>query len=60
MIKHVEEKNEHFFYIGNEKLSCILKIAFGKAQLLHLGAPLGEGDFAALGCENNRKRRLLL
>ena len=51
MIKHVEKENEQFFYIGNERLSCILKIAFGKAQLLHLGAPLGEDDFAALGCE---------
>ena len=51
MIKHVDDRKGHYIYIGNEKLSCILKITYGKAQLLHLGAPLSEDDCAALCCE---------
>ena len=48
MIKHIDNPNGHFLYIGNTALSCILKISCGKAELLHLGAPLAEEDCEAL------------
>ena len=48
MIKHIDNPNGHFLYIGNTALSCILKISCGKAELLHLGAPLAEDDCEAL------------
>lgn len=51
MIRHIEKNNGHYFFIGNEKISCLLKIAYGKAQLLHLGAPLSEKDCEALCCD---------
>ena len=51
MIREMERDQERFFYIGNEAICCMLKITFGKAQMLHLGAPLREEDCGALGCE---------
>ena len=51
MIRHIDSPNGHFIHIGNEKLSCMLKIAYGKTQLLHLGAPLNDADCEALCCE---------
>ena len=51
MIRFIEKENGHYLFIGNEKISCLLKIAYGKAQLLHLGAPLSEKDCEALCCE---------
>ena len=48
MIRHLDNRNGHFVWIGNESLSCILKIVWGKALLLHLGAPLAEDDCEAL------------
>ena len=51
MIRHIDRPNGHFIHIGNGKLSCILKITYGKAELLHLGAPLNDADCEALCCE---------
>ncbi len=51
MIREIEKENGRYFYIGNGKISCILMITYGKAQLLHLGAPLREEDCDALQCE---------
>ncbi len=51
MIKQFEKDNERYFHIGNGKISCILRIACGKVQLLHLGAPLGDDDCEALCCD---------
>ena len=54
MIRHIDNQNGHFIYIGNGKLGCILKIAYGKTQLLHLGAPLPDSDCASLCAETLR------
>ncbi|MER2150850.1 MAG: alpha-galactosidase [Candidatus Limivicinus sp.] len=51
MIRHIDRPNGHFIHIGNGTLSCILKITYGKAELLHLGAPLNDADCEALCCE---------
>ena len=50
MIRQIEKNGGHYIFIGNEKLSCILKIVYGKAMLLHFGAPLSEGDCEVLCC----------
>ena len=51
MIREIEKENRRYFYIGNGKISCILMIAYGKTQLLHLGAPLRVEDCSALCCD---------
>ena len=48
MITCIEKDNGNLIHISNEKLSCILRIRYGKAELLHLGAPLSEADSGAL------------
>lgn len=48
MITHIEKNNEHLIHISNEKIGCFLKTSYGKAELLHLGAPLPEEDCVAL------------
>lgn len=51
MITYIEKDNGNLIHIRNEKLSCLLQIRYGKAELLHLGAPLGETDSEALRCD---------
>ncbi len=51
MIRQIEKNGVKYYYIGNRAICCMLKIAYGKAQLLHLGAPLSEDDCEALCCE---------
>ena len=51
MIRKIEKNGGQYFYIGNGAACCMLKIAYGKAQLLHLGAPLSGDDCEALCCE---------
>lgn len=51
MITHLDKDNDHLIHIGNGKISCFLKTSYGKAELLHLGAPLKEEDCRALRCE---------
>ena len=50
MIRQIEKNGGQYIFIGNAKLSCALKIVYGKAMLLHFGAPLNEGDCEALCC----------
>ena len=51
MITYIEKDNGNLIHIRNEKLSCLLRIHYGKAELLHLGAPLSETDSEALRCD---------
>lgn len=44
MIKEYTLNEKRFFYIGNDVLSCILEIAFGKLELLHIGASVRPED----------------
>ena len=48
MIKKIEKNAAEFFYIGNGNLSCLMKLSYGKLQLLHLGAPVLPEDAEAM------------
>ena len=50
MIKKFERDTGTYFYIGNDAISCILKLRFGKLQLLHIGAPIAPDDAEAMCC----------
>ena len=47
MIKHFETDTGVFFFLGNEALSCLIRVKNGQAELLHLGAPVLPEDASA-------------
>ena len=51
MIKKYEKGSGTYFYLGNTCLSCIIKLSYGKLQLLHIGAPVTPDDAEAM-CSN--------
>ena len=50
MIQKIERNSAVYFYIGNDCLSCIIKLSYGKLQLLHLGPPVLPDDVEAMCC----------
>ena len=48
MIRERKTGSETIWYIGNESIGCLLQTAYGKLQLLHLGAPLSPEDAEAM------------
>ena len=48
MIRHFTIDRDPVFFLGNEALSCIIRIRFSQAELLHFGAPLLPEDAEAL------------
>ena len=48
MIKHLENESGHVFFIGNENLSCLLRIKHAQVELLHFGSPVHPEDASAL------------
>ena len=50
MIQRIERGSAVYFYIGNESISCILKLSYGKLQLIHLGSPVRPDDAEAMCC----------
>ncbi|MBR0353297.1 MAG: alpha-galactosidase [Oscillospiraceae bacterium] len=50
MIRKTENDSGLTFFLGNERLSCLMKIRWGKLQLLHMGAPVLPEDADAMCC----------
>ena len=50
MIRELEHGAEKRYFLGNDNLSCILSIHYGKVELLHFGVPLRPEDADALEC----------
>ncbi|MBQ1403299.1 MAG: alpha-galactosidase, partial [Oscillospiraceae bacterium] len=48
MIRAYSVGNDPAFFLGNDTLSCIIRIHFSQAELLHFGAPLLPEDAEAL------------
>ena len=50
MIRKTENDSGLSFFLGNASLSCVLKIHYGKLQLIHMGAPVLPEDADAMCC----------
>ncbi|MBO7668321.1 MAG: hypothetical protein J6T26_07650, partial [Firmicutes bacterium] len=50
MIRKTENDSGLTFFLGNERLSCLMKLRWGKLQLLHMGAPVLPEDADAMCC----------
>ena len=48
MIRQFMIEQDPVFFLGNETLSCIVRIRFSQAEMLHFGAPLLPEDAEAL------------
>ena len=48
MIRQFMIEQDPAFFLGNETISCIIRIRFSQAELLHFGAPLLPEDAEAL------------
>ena len=51
MIRYFLLDNDPVFFLGNDTLSCVIRIRFSQAELLHFGSPVLPEDAEALSCK---------